>query len=181
MIKDLWPFVEQQGWSWEAMELFCQDQKIEIGPIKLDFPGGLDEILKAVNKELDLQVMAQIEKGLGVTTTLKQAIEYKIDFKLQHRNAFKKTMDYLLVPPRPLTSLKLAFETVNRFWYFAGDQSTDYNYYSKRLLLMYVYSPTMIYALTKNKTKDEIIHFMDKRFTEVALIPKIKQRIKSFI
>ncbi len=181
LMKNIWPHIAKQGWNWMAFESFCQNQKMDIGHIKLAFPCGLDEILMALNNELDQQVTKKLGKGLGVTTTLKTAIEHKIDFKLEHKKAFKKIFQYLLTPPRPLLSMKLGFKTVNRFWYLAGDQSTDYNYYSKRLLLMYVYIPTMTYLLMKDKTKEDVITFMNRRFTEVAFIPKIKKKIKNFI
>ncbi len=181
LMKDIWPSIAAHGWNWAAMESFCQNTNMEIGHIKLAFPGGMGEILIALNDELDRQVAAKTQKGLGITTTLKTTIEHKIDFKLAHKGAFKKIAQSLLTPPHPFLSLKLAFKTVNRFWYLAGDQSTDYNYYSKRLLLLYVYVPTTLYLLTKDKTKEDTIIFMNRRFTEVALIPKIKNRIKNFI
>lgn len=181
LMKNLWPHIAEQGWNWTAFECLCQTQEMDLGHIKLAFPGGLDEILITLNDELDKQVARKLDKGLGVITTLKTAIEHKIDFKLEHKKAFQKIAHYLLTPPHPFLSMKLAFKTVNRFWYRAGDQSTDYNYYSKRLLLMYVYIPTMTYLLMKDKSKDDVITFMNRRFTEVAFIPKIKQKIKNFI
>lgn len=181
LMKNIWPHVEKQGWNWSAFESFCQNEEMALGHIKLAFPGGLDAILIALNDALDEEIAAKLEQGLGVTTTLKTSIEHKIDFKLAHKGTFKKIAHYLLTPPHPFLSMKLAFKTVNRFWYRAGDQSTDYNYYSKRFLLMYVYVPTMTYLLMKDKSKDDVITFMNRRFTEVAFIPKIKQKIKNFI
>lgn len=181
LMKNIWPHIAEQGWGWDTFSAFCQNKKMDVGHIKLAFPGGLDEIIITLNDELDRQVVKKLEKGLGITATLKTAIEHKIDFKLEHKGAFKKIFQYLLTPPHPFLSMKLAFKTVNRFWYLAGDQSTDYNYYSKRLLLLYVYIPTMVYLLTKDKTKEDVVTFMNRRFTEVAFIPKIKKKIKSFI
>jgi ubiquinone biosynthesis protein COQ9 len=181
LMKNIWPHVENHGWSWSAFDAFCQNEKKDLGQIKLAFPGGLDELLIALNAALDAEIVNKVEKNLGVTATLKTAIEHKIDFKVVHKGAFQKIAQYLLIPPHPFLSMKLAFKTVNQFWYVAGDQSTDYNYYSKRLLLMYVYIPTMAYLLMKDKSKESVIAFMNRRFTEVAFIPKIKQKIKNFV
>ena len=66
----------------------------------------------------------------------------------------------------------------------AGDKSTDFNYYSKRLLLSWVYLSTMsCWIDDKDKKFKDTKVFLDKRISEVLLFGqktrKIKERISN--
>ena len=72
------------------------------------------------------------------------------------------------------------YEVVDEIWHRAGDQSTDYNFYTKRLLLGAVYIPTLKGFLKKNLTLEETMDEIDKRLKRVMKIPKLKKDLKSF-
>ena len=71
--------------------------------------------------------------------------------------------------------IKNMWDTVDKIWYYAGDQSTDYNYYTKRLLLSAVYSSTLIYYLSdKSEQHQKTWEFLDKRIADVLKIGNFK-------
>ena len=63
-------------------------------------------------------------------------------------------------------------------WYLAGDNSTDFNFYTKRLILSGVYSNALFVFFSK-EMKD-VEENIDKNLKRISKIPKIKERI-SFI
>ena len=70
----------------------------------------------------------------------------------------------------------LLFKTVDQMWFLAGDQSTDFNYYSKRAILSTIYSTTLIYWF-KNEDFEKTEFFLDDQLKKVSKIPILKKRI----
>ena len=73
---------------------------------------------------------------------------------------------------------QLLYATVNAIWYYAGDTSTDYNFYTKRALLAWVYSSTFLYWLQDDsEDHHKTWMFLDRRIEEVLTLPKLPKRI----
>ena len=76
---------------------------------------------------------------------------------------------------------EIFFKISDEIWFLAGDKSTDYNFYSKRLILMNIYIHSLIYFSRKeNQNQDKLKKFVDKRIENVLLFGKIKNQVNSF-
>ena len=61
-----------------------------------------------------------------------------------------------------------------------GDQSVDFNFYTKRLTLAGVYSLTLFYWLQDSSPNHEKTwDFLNNRLQDTTRIPKIRQQLKS--
>ena len=89
----------------------------------------------------------------------------------------KKTTLSLLLPHHYHLSTKALYNTVNHIWYSAGDNSTDFNFYTKRAILAQVLSITNLHWLNNDDLKDTI-SVLDKQLKLISKIPKIKKKIK---
>jgi len=70
----------------------------------------------------------------------------------------------------PQTLLLLA-ELADELWWHAGDRSTDLNWYSRRLLLLAVYTSTELYMLTDASAGHaETWAFLDRRLAEATTV-----------
>ena len=74
------------------------------------------------------------------------------------------------------------WKTSDIIWKLAGDQSTDFNHYTKRILLSWVYLTTFI-CWTKDRDKNfqETKLFLDRRINEVLLFGKTSRKLKESI
>ena len=63
-------------------------------------------------------------------------------------------------------------------WRLADDTSTDFNYYTKRIILSGVYSSVIISFLKKDNMI-EIENILDNRLSKVSKIPILKNKYKS--
>ena len=61
-------------------------------------------------------------------------------------------------------------------WFIAGDNSSDFNYYTKRAILAKIYSATILYWI-KNENLKAVSAFIDKQLKKILIIPKIKRKI----
>ena len=83
-----------------------------------------------------------------------------------------------MLPTNNKISKKSLYNSVNTMWYLAGDNSTDFNFYTKRLILSGVYTNALFVFFSKEMKHVE--ENIDKNLQRISKIPKIKERI-SFI
>ncbi|WP_375318633.1 COQ9 family protein [Candidatus Tisiphia endosymbiont of Oplodontha viridula] len=58
-----------------------------------------------------------------------------------------KNRSYFTTPSNSIFATKIAFRTCDLIWRYAGDKSIDYNYYTKRGLLLSVYITSILYYI----------------------------------
>jgi len=173
------PEVASLGWSWEALGNAAKAVGLEAEMPKILFLGGLPQALQMLNQTLDARMIEAVQNykaqgAVGTFSIIDYGMGERLRFLEPHKAAMEKIARYLLSPGRLPLAMKMAAQTVDVLWYEAGDQSTDYNYYTKRGLLGYVYTTTFVYFVTRGGDTQA---FMKKRFQGVAQIPKMKQWI----
>ena len=77
---------------------------------------------------------------------------------------------------------KILFKIADEIWFLSGDKSTDYNYYTKRFILMKVYALTFsFFIFDRSKNMDNTKKFLDKQIDLVLSFGKLKQKFKNKI
>lgn len=126
----------------------------------------LQNSLLAKPAPLDMRVRDKV--ALGVKTRLEG------DSK-SNKIILGKLLKFYAHPLNIGLGLKHTWHSVDAIWRFAGDESTDYNYYTKRSLLFAVYSSTLIYYLSdESKNHQNTWEFLDKRIASVLKIGNLK-------
>ncbi len=120
------------------------------------------------------------------TMKIRERIATCIHVRLQvmepHREALRKTLALQALPFYAHRALKHLYATVDTMWYAAGDNSTDFNFYTKRLLLAGVYSSTLLIWLDdKTPGQETTWAFLDRRIADVMQIEKAKQHFKKWM
>ena len=64
-------------------------------------------------------------------------------------------------------------------WYIAGDNSTDFNFYTKRMILSGVYSSLILHFIN-NDSMLETEKKLDDSLLKVSKIPLIKEKIQLY-
>ncbi len=71
------------------------------------------------------------------------------------------------------------FKAADHIWWSIGDKSTDFNYYSKRTLLMHVHHSTFHFWLSDNSEGNEATwEHLDQAINRILKIPVIKSKLK---
>lgn len=149
------------------------------------FPNGIEGVIEnfnfLINEELDKTANKKLDK-LRVNEKITKLILTRLEILENYKNGLINLNSYLVRNGKIIISNKLLFKVADFIWNLAGDTSLDFNYYSKRLILMKVYLFSFNYWL-----KDETENFyLTKRFTEsqirnVLKIGMIKNNIKVFL
>jgi len=177
------PLVPFEGWNQQTLKKAA----IAAGYKKTDvirvFPGGAIEAVEAFLRSHD-QAMLEALQGyhletMKIRTRIATSVRLKFELMEPNREATRKALALLALPFYCHRALRLLYETVDAIWYAIGDTSTDFNFYTKRLILSGVYSTTLLYWLDdQSPGHDNTWAFLDRRIEDVMTFEKTKQRFK---
>lgn len=177
-------FIAQRGWTLEALEEGAA--KLELGPdaVWCLFPGGVQDAIAFYSEQLDLQTAEKMEtmplESMGVTEKITWGVRTRLSCMGEHKAVARKTAQFLMQPTHLLLGKRLLWQTVHKLWVLAGDRSTDYNFYTKRLLLSGVYASTVVFWLQDTSEHHQRTWaFLDRCIQQVLAIQKLKPYCKA--
>jgi ubiquinone biosynthesis protein COQ9 len=172
------------GWNQELLD-YANNQAKKYTSIKNFIPiSSAKELVKYFLEDNDQKMLAELREKkieeLPIREKIKQAL--LIRFNLHQKEIIKYSCKFLIHPNNADLSFSSLAGSCDVIWRFAGDKSTDFNYYSKRLLLAGIYSSSIVYYLSKEDISDsELEDFISNRIENGMSINKIKSKIKEFI
>ena len=172
------------GWSQTAFDAGAREAGIPADRALNAFPGGMAEVLAFHNEIADRLMLEDMAKANVAEMRVRDRVTFGVKTRLQrhvrHREAIKSACSFLAMPLNAALALKLLYRTVDAIWYAAGDNATDFNFYTKRGLLAGVYSATLLYWLN-DRSPDcaDTWAFLDRRIEEVMQVPKLLGRLGS--
>jgi ubiquinone biosynthesis protein COQ9 len=96
------------------------------------------------------------------------------------REAIRRALAILAMPQNVPLALRISWRTADRMWRIAGDTSTDFNHYTKRMTLGAVYGSTLLVWLDDQSDDwTETAGFLDRRIDDVMKIEKLKAQWRS--
>lgn len=179
ILKALVAHVPFDGWSDAAVRHAAADLGVPPAFIRMAFPGGLSEMvdthLSAIDEEMTKKLKARKLSKMKVRERIVTAVKTRLEIKGKHKEAARRTAGFLAMPQNAAVSAKCMWRAVDAMWRAAGDTSTDYNYYTKRMILAGVYSSTLLVWLNdKSKGHKETLAFLDRRIANVMEFEKAK-------
>lgn len=184
------PHVVFDGWSRRALEAGARDAGYDEIMARRAFPRGLAEVAALWSDQSDTRMLETLDsldlEKMRVRDRIAAGVKTRIMVNVENREALRRCVAWLALPFNTGLGIKSALRSVSEMWYAAGDQSTDWNYYSKRGLLLPVYTTTVLYWLAD--TPDEIGDFphtwgyLDRRIGDVlktfGMPKRIRERLK---
>jgi ubiquinone biosynthesis protein COQ9 len=99
-----------------------------------------------------------------------------------HKQAVNALHSYLTTPSNASFALSRYATTMDRIWRTCGDDSVDFNYYSKRFLLAGVYASSLRYWLNDDEESHQATwSYIDQQIDRVLKIPQTIKGVKSFL
>jgi len=165
------PHVPFDGWSEAAMRAGAADAGLDMAVAMNAFPGGPLEILELFSIEADRAMLERLERcdlaRMRVRDRVAAGVRARLEYLTPYREAVRRGLALLSLPHNTPLAARLLYRTVDAIWYAAGDTSTDYNYYTKRLLLAGVYSATVLFWLNDHSEEQaQTWAFLDRRIDE---------------
>ena len=169
--------VRTYGWSDEIFNKLHKNN-VKYDDLIFHFPNGYKELLKLALKELHEIHEAKVRKkniiNFPLSIRIKKILMLRFEILEKDKNFYHKTFNHLLLPQNYKIMKKNLYKTIDNMWYLAGDDSTDFSYYTKRITLigLYVNALFVFYNNGIQKTESNI----DQNLKKISKIPKIKKR-----
>ncbi|MDC3096187.1 COQ9 family protein [Alphaproteobacteria bacterium] len=175
------------GWSWETLYFSAIDNglikskklsEIEKDNLRNLFNNSLINIIQEFNIYLDNEMKESFKKSKSKNLRIPDKVKSQIILRLQAANKFKEavriSLGMIALPKNAKIALNMLYKTCDIIWRDCGDKSTDFSFYTKRLILSGVYSSTLSYWLNESDfTKVE--DFLQRRLDNVSNFGKIKK------
>ena len=181
ILKKAKKIVSIEGWSSDIFSKL-KKQNIEKNDLFFFFPDGYKDLLEYALQNINEKLEYKLKKinliNFPINKRIKKILLLRFDILNEDKEFYKKTFNHLLLPTNNKISKKSLYNSVSTMWYLAGDNSTDFNFYTKRLILSGVYTNALFVFFSKEMKHVE--ENIDKNLKRISKIPRIKERI-SFI
>ena len=172
--------ISKYGWNDELFYKIAANSKFKFSEIITLFPKGYTVLLEMYLDTVNNQMTEDSKKinliRLRVHERIKELIILRLKIMSQEKELISKTYFHLLLPQNFKIASRCLYKTVDQIWFVSGDNSTDFNFYSKRAILASVYSLVMLHFINNNSL-DQTIELLNKQLKRVSKIPKIKNKL----
>lgn len=141
------PLVPRHGWTWRTALAAGKAIGLSKGEVELLAPQGprdLAALLSYRHDEAGLAALTGVDPtALRVRERITRGVEARVEAAMADEAAVRRLMGFLALPPNMPLGARLAWESADRIWRWAGDTSADENHYSKRAILATLLSSTL--------------------------------------
>lgn len=170
------------GWTADALIRGAADIDLTGDDVNVLFPSGPRG---AVSHWFNLADRFMLEDLKGVdleSLRIRDRIATMVRTRLirwtPHREAVRRALALSVLPGFAENSVRSAYATVDAMWRAAGDNATDFNFYTKRGLLAAVYSSTLLVWLDdRSENCSDTWAFLDRRIADVMKVPKMQAHL----
>jgi ubiquinone biosynthesis protein COQ9 len=167
------------GWTQAAVDAAAAQLGIDQAQARLAMPkdqaGKVETYIHAVDCALEEWFTPEKLAGLKIREKIRSILWKRLEIMEPAREAVRRALSILAMPQNVPAGLKSGWHTADVMWRIAGDTSTDYNHYTKRLMLGGVYASTLLVWLDDaSEGFMETRSFLDRRIDDVMKIEKAK-------
>ena len=175
--------VSEKGFNQNSLENISKKYDLDINEIDLLFPEGNIDLIKFALEQLNNELEEYCRKidliRLPIHKRIRQILLSKISSMNKNKIFYRSIFLNLLIPQKNFSLSGQLYKSVDQIWFIAGDSSTDFNFYTKRLILSVIYSRIMLYFFNNNN-QEELENILDDSLQRVSRIPEIKSKLKIF-
>ena len=167
------------GWTQAAVDAAAAQLGIDQAQARLAMPkdqaGKVETYIHAVDRALEEWFTPERLAGLKIREKIRSILWKRLEIMEPAREAVRRALSILAMPQNVPAGLRTGWHTADVMWRIAGDTSTDYNHYTKRLMLGGVYASTLLVWLDdQSEGFVDTAAFLDRRIDDVMKIEKAK-------
>ena len=167
------------GWTRKAVDSAAGQLGIDPVQARLAMPSGQSGMIDLYIQEVDRGLQAYFTSArlakLKIREKIRALIWRRFEIMAPAREAVRRGLAILAMPQNIPLALRISWRTADLMWRIAGDTSTDFNHYTKRMMLGAVYGSTLLVWLDdRSEGWAETAEFLDRRIDDVMKIEKLK-------
>jgi ubiquinone biosynthesis protein COQ9 len=172
------------GWTQAAVDSAAGQLGVDPLQARLAMPksqaGMIDLYIQEVDRALEAWFTPERLAGMKIRDKIRGLVWRRLEIQGPAREAIRRALAILAMPQNVPLALRISWRTADRMWRIAGDTSTDFNHYTKRMTLGAVYGSTLLVWLDDQSDDwTETAGFLDRRIDDVMKIEKLKAQWRS--
>jgi ubiquinone biosynthesis protein COQ9 len=167
------------GWTRAAVDSAAGQLGIDPVQARLAMPktqaGLIDLYLQEVDRGLAAWFTPERLEPLKIREKIRSLVWRRLEIMGPAREAVRRALAILAMAQNVPLALKASWRTADLMWRIAGDTSTDFNHYTKRMTLGAVYASTLLAWLDdQSEGWSDTAAFLDRRIEDVMKFEKWK-------
>ena len=167
------------GWTRQAVD--SASGQLGIDPVQARLampktqPGMIDVYIQEVDRALEAYFTPERLASLKIRDKIRSLVWRRLEIMAPAREAVRRALAILAMPQNLPLALRASWRTADLMWRIAGDTSTDFNHYTKRMTLAAVYGSTLLAWLDdQSEGWTDTAAFLDRRIDDVMKFEKFK-------
>jgi len=171
------------GWNRRSLLAGAGDLGIDASTAKRLFPRGGDDLLAHLDVWTDRRLVEAVDQDVIDRMRMRERIAKLVRMRLEiltpHREAVRRAIAARLLPGNAMVAGPSLWRSIDLIWAIAGDRARDSSYYTKRGLLLGVWTASFFYWLEDHSPGlEETWAFLDRRIDNVMQIGKVRGQIE---
>jgi ubiquinone biosynthesis protein COQ9 len=167
------------GWTKKAVDSAAAQLGIDPVQARLAMPKSqaamIDLYIQEVDRSLEAWFTPERLAGMKIREKIRSLVWRRLEIMGPAREAVRRALAILAMPQNVPLALRVSWRTADLMWRIAGDTSTDFNHYTKRMTLGAVYASTLLAWLEdQSEGWSETGAFLDRRIDGVMKFEKMK-------
>jgi len=167
------------GWTRSAVDSAAAQLGVDPAQARLAFPKDqaemIDAYIQGVDRELEKRLPAQKLRGMKIRQKIRILVWTRLEIMGPAREAVRRALSILAMPQNVPLGLRVGWRSADLMWRLAGDTSTDFNHYTKRMTLGAVYGSTLLAWIDDGSEGwSETAAFLDRRIDDVMQFERWK-------
>jgi len=167
------------GWTRAAVDSAAAQLGIDPVQARLAMPktqaGMIDVYIQEVDRALEAWFTPERVAGMKIREKIRSLIWHRLETMGPAREAVRRGLAILAMPQNLPLALRISWRTADLMWRIAGDTSTDFNHYTKRMTLSAVYGSTLLVWLDdQSEGWNDTAAFLDRRIDDVMRFERFK-------
>ncbi|HWJ37462.1 MAG TPA: COQ9 family protein [Sphingomicrobium sp.] len=167
------------GWTRAAVDSAARQLGVDPVQARLAVPksqvGMIDLYIQEIDRALEAYFVPERIEGLKIREKIRVLVWHRLQAMGPAREAVRRAIGILAMPQNLPNALRIGWRTADLMWRLAGDTSSDFNHYTKRMTLSAVYGSTLLVWLDdKSEGWAETAAFLDRRIEDVMKFERFK-------
>ncbi len=167
------------GWSRAAVDAAADQLGVDRAQARLAMPRAqadmVDVYIQAVDRALVEHFTPKRLARMKIREKIRALVWKRLEVMGPAREALRRGIAILAMPHNLPLGMRVGWRTADLMWRIAGDTSTDFNHYTKRITLGGVYASTLLAWIDDDSEEwSETAAFLDRRIDDVMKIEKWK-------
>jgi ubiquinone biosynthesis protein COQ9 len=171
------------GWTDVAVESAAFETGVDPEVAKLAFQGGamalIDAWIASVDAEMARRLPPEKLGAMKIRERITALIATRLEITAPDKEGQRRALAIMAMPQNLAAAARIGWRSADRMWRLAGDSATDFNHYTKRMILSAVYASTLaVFVNDEREDFAETRAFLDRRIDNVMQFEKVKAQAK---